>query len=679
MRTTAIYVLVLAISLLIAPSARAAEAAPQAAPPEFVENFRLIDHNGHSHELYNEEDAIAVVLFTQGCGCPIVRQSVPELNRLRDAYADKGVVFFMINANPQDTHADASKEAAEFEIAMPILMDPTQDIVRSLASDRTAEAIVIDPKDKWRIVYRGPVDDRFGYGARKNKADHRWLQDALDARLAGEAVDVARVGTKGCLINFAEHDAISYENDIVPILESKCVTCHTDGGVAPFAMSSYRKVKGWADMMRETVRTKRMPPWHADRETGPYLNDRSLTVKQEAQLLAWLEQGAPKPEEEADPLAAFTPEVNKGWALGEPDLVVELPKAQEIPAEGVVDYRYIPVNTPLTEDKWVSGLEVRPTNAEVVHHALIFVVYPREYEHLQPNSRSGLNGYFAGFLPGAKIVPYPEGTGQFLPKGSTFIFQMHYNTSGRAGTDQTQMALYFCDEPPGEALVIRAAAETEFKIAPNERNKRVRASFKFNKEARLWGVAPHMHYRGSWFQYDIKQGDEDRELLMNVPWYEFDWQPMYFFEKPVAVNEETRILCEGGFDNSRFNPKNPNPEQWVYFGEQSYEEMFIGYLTYSFPYKPEDFAPQEINTAEIIGYGVDLNEETLPGTKWRIVRNIVIEFQEDGKLMDQTGFIKGTWTLDGNIIEIKSPMRNVELGVRGDELLFRGRALNRVQ
>jgi peroxiredoxin len=673
---------VLLLTLIAMVGAFQAGAEPAEMPealPEKVENFRLIDHNGRSWELYDEEDADAVVLYIHGCGCPIVRQSVPAFNRLKEAFAEKGVVFFMLNANPQDTRKDAAEEAADFEVQVPILTDPTQAVARSLGCERTAEAIVIDPQDDWRIVFRGPVDDRFDYGARKAEADNTWLQSALEKHLAGETVEASYVPTKGCLINFLSYDDVSYATDIAPIIASKCVSCHEDGGVGPFEMSSHRKVKGWSSMMRETIMTKRMPPWHADRETGPYANDRALTVEEEAKLVAWLEAGAPKAEDEADPLAERADDTQQKWALGEPDVVLQLPDVQHIPAEGVVDYKYIPVTTELTEPKWVKAVEVRPTNKEVVHHALIFVTYPREYEHLQPESRSGLSGYFAGYLPGAEIVPYPEGTGQFLPPKSTFIFQMHYNPSGRAGDDQTEMGLYFHDTPPDEALIIRAASETDFTIPPHARDKVVTADYRFREPAKLWGVAPHMHYRGSWFRYDIRFPDQEPELLANVPWYEFDWQPMYYFNEAIEVPENTRILCEGGFDNSRFNPKNPNPEQQVYFGEQSYEEMFIGYMTVSYDYQPGDFAPKEINTDDIIGYGIELNEKTLPGSKWRITRRIVLHFLEEGKITDETGYLKGTWEIDGSTLKIDSPVRNVELSIAGDSLLFRGRPLRRVE
>ena len=666
--------LTLITSLFLGTLSAAASESPT--PITHVENFRLLDHTGRSVELYRAADAPAVVLYTHGVGCPIVRNSVPELNRLQQASAEAGVVFYMLNANTQDARSDIAEDAAEYAINMPILQDPTQRIVKSLGSTRTAEVLVLDPQDKWKILYRGPVDDRFDYGAQKETAENLYLETVLKAHLAGEAITPKAVETKGCLISFGEDKAISYAAEVAPILQAKCVNCHSEGGIGPFAMSSYKKVEGWSDMIRETIRTDRMPPWHADPEIKSFHNSLDLTVDERRTLLTWVEQGA-KNESGEDPLAAVKVAHDGQWTLGTPDHVVQIPEPYKLPATGVLDYAYITVPSGLTEDKWLKGVEVIPTAMEAVHHALIFIQYPREYRHVQPDPKGGLDGFFASYLPGGNIQPYPKGTAQFVPAGSTFIFQMHYNTIGKEVEDQTRMALYYHDGPPPEVLHIRAATETEFEIPAGAADHVTEAGYKFRDDATLLGLSPHMHYRGSRFRFDATYPDEKTEALLSVPWYEFDWQPMYYLDTPIAIPKGTKIQCTGAFDNSKFNPRNPDATATVHFGEQSYEEMFIGYLSYSQPYNAEDFKPRDPNPDKWAGYGQPLTNETLTGTTWQIGRRFKLRFEADGKLVINDEH-QGTWKLDGETLDLKTGLRDVTADVVVDELYLDGRPLTRI-
>jgi peroxiredoxin len=651
----------------------------QPAQPGAAEIFRLEDHLRKSWALADFADHKAVVLITHGVGCPIVRQLTAEVERLRDDYAKKEVAFFWLNANRQDTREDIAEEAAEYEVTVPVLVDETQRITHSLGCPRTAEALVIDPKNGWRIVYRGAIDDRFDYGAEKPEVKQAWLRDALDAHLAGEAIATAKTETKGCLIAYKSYEEVSYAHDIAPIIEQKCFTCHHRGGVGPFALSSFRRVDGWSEMIREVVRTKRMPPWHADRASGPFQGDRGLTVEEEAKLLAWIENGAQRGEDEPDPLAAVTPPEKGVWSLGEPDLVVQLREPIEVPAEGVIDYQYITVSTGLTEDKWVRAWEVLPTDETVVHHALVFVLYPKEYRHIQPNTQGGLEGFFASYLPGGDVVPLDPGVGQFLPAGSALTFQMHYTTTGRATTDQTRMGLWFHDAPPANALDIKAAHETDFLIPAHAKDYEVEAWFEFERPATLLGVSPHMHYRGSRFNFHIHQSGGGEVTLLNVPFYEFDWQPMYIFPEPLEIPAGAKIHCVGAFDNTKFNPRNPDPGKAVEFGIQSWEEMFIGYLGISRPRDDARYAPRTVNPGDYVGQGEAITAEALPGQVWRFGRRIEFEFEDNGRVSGAEGRLRGLWTIEGDLVRIKTIIDNVDLTIFHDELLHHGRPLQRVK
>jgi len=671
---------ILPIALAIVLTTFSTHAEPVEPPTEStvakVDDFRLIDQNDRSIQLYHAAEAPAVVLYIHGVACPIVRRSIPELNRLHESFAPKGVVFYMLNANSQDERSDLAEEAQEFDLKIPILKDTTQRIAHSLGCKRTAEAIVLDPKRDWQIMYRGPVDDRFDYGTQKEEAENKYLENALNTILAGGTIATPSIEPKGCLINYLQEDKVSYANVVAPILKAKCVNCHVDGGVGPFAMSSYKKVRGWADMMRETLRTHRMPPWHADPKYKSFHNTLDLSVEERRSLLAWIEQGAQQDGEE-DPLAMVASKGERAWTLGEPDHVVQLPNPEKLSASGVFDYRYIAVPSGLTENKWLRGVEVMPTQEEAVHHALIFIRYPADYRHLEPDPKGGLDGFFASYLPGGNLQPFPEGTAQFAPAGATFVFQMHYNSTGKEETDQTRMALYFNDGPPKEVFQIRGAADTEFRIPPRAKDFPAEATFRVREDMTLLGLAPHMHYRGSRFRYDAVYNDDRKETLLSVPWYEFDWQPMYYFDNPIKLAKGTRIQCTGAFDNSAFNPRNPDPDASVTFGEQSFEEMFIGYVCYSQPYRAEDYQPRDANPDGWAGFGKPLTSETLAGTTWTVGNRFQLRFEAGGKVTANDQF-SGEWELTGETLQLKMPNREFSLEVVNDELFMRGRPLTRV-
>ncbi len=567
--------------------------------PEKVLNFRLTDYEGRSHELYRMRDAEGIVLYFQGNGCPIVRQSLPKIHRLAEKYSDDGIEFLMINPNLQDDAEAVAKEAEEFDIELPVLMDERQSVTRMLGTQRTAEAILIEPK-RWRIMYRGSVDDRFDYGARKDEAENEYLMDAIDAFLAGGEPDPAFTETKGCLINLLPApEQVSYAHDIVPILSKKCMTCHIEGNIGPFEMESHRDVAGWGRMIKQVVLDRRMPPWHADDNYGEWANHSGLTMDEERKLLAWLDAGAPKGGEE-DPLQTAakrlserkTAQSYQGWHFGKPDLVVQVPEPYDIPPEGVLDYEYTYVRPKLEKDQWVRAVQVRPTSLEATHHVLVFLQYPSWYEHLQRDQQAGLEGYFAGYVPGQNPEPAPEGTGKFLPKGSIMIFQLHYNTTGKPHRDQTEMALWFHDAPPERELQTHAVNDLQLFIPPHDPNYVTEASYVMPEAGTLYSFAPHMHYRGSWFEYYVQKPDGPKEKILSVPYYDFNWQLQYRLEEPMHLPEGTVITARGAHDNSARNPFNPDPAAYVEFGEQTYEEMFIGY----FDYAPDssDTSPEKI-------------------------------------------------------------------------------------
>lgn len=563
-----------------------------------VDNFTLLDHEGKAHSLYYYSDASAVVLIVQGNGCPIVRNALPDYKVVTDAYADKGVQFLMINTNLQDRRESIAAEAKEWGIPYPILVDETQLIGESLGLTRTAEVLVIDPKG-WQLVYRGPVNDRLSYERQKQVAEKHYLSDALDAVLAGVEVTIESRGAMGCLINMpgtkSDHAQISYSDTIAPLLQENCVGCHQQGGIAPWAMSEYAMVKGFAPMIREVIRTKRMPPWHADPYIGSWQSDRSLSIEERQTLVHWAEAGAPRGEG-PDPLQGSASQA-LDWPLGEPDLIVDLP-AFDVPASGVVDYQFPVIDNPLDHDVWVRAITIKPGSSEVVHHVLVGTTEAgREVKY---SDESLMKNYLGGYAPGNESHQTPDGTGIFIPKGGAFIFQTHYTPYGKAVTDQTQLALYFHDEPPTNFLRHSVVLNPTIRIPANAKAHPETAYFEFHHDAVLYSVLPHSHYRGKSSTFDLHYPDGTQETILSVPNYDFNWQRGYDFVEPKMLPAGTRLIHTTVYDNSAQNPGNPDPMREVPWGLQSHDEMLYGDFVFSWVEERSDKPIHDHEHTEIV-------------------------------------------------------------------------------
>jgi peroxiredoxin len=546
------------------------------APGEVVDNFRLLDQNGKSHELYYSSDMKAVVLMVQGNGCPIVRQALPALREVRERYSAQGVEFLLINSNLQDKRDTVAAEAREFGIDFPILLDQAQLIGESLGIVRTSEVFVIDPKG-WKLAYRGPMDDRLSY-EKQRPAQKHYLTDALDAVIAGEPVKVAKADGVGCLVNFPERDRkqahanISYSGEIAPMLKDKCVACHQVGGVGPWAMTSYDMVKGFAPMIREVVRTQRMPPWHADPHYGTFEGVRALSDDQRKTLVHWIEAGAPRGSG-ADPLVSVKPDTNE-WKHGKPDLIVEIPP-YDIPATGVIEYQYPRVKNPLGRDVWITALEIHPGAKQAIHHIIA-------NEPVLPGQNERSAGNLGGFAPGMSPIAYPPDTGVFFPKDADFVFQMHYTPNGKAMTDHSKVGFFFreANDPPKYPLHLTALTDFRFQIPPGAKDYTTTVSRPIAKDMLIYNIMPHSHLRGKAGRMTAVYPDGTQEILLNVPKYDFNWQTVYEFAEPKKIPAGSKLVWDMTWDNSTQNPANPDPTQTVKWGDQTFEEMGIGFVRY---------------------------------------------------------------------------------------------------
>lgn len=550
-----------------------------------VDNFELLDQTGASHELYYLSDAKAVVIMTHGNGCSAVRDVMPQFKAVRAAYEEKGVEFLMINSNLGDSREAIVADALDLEIDTPILMDETQIIGESLGLTRTAEVLVINTGN-WQLAYRGSPGE---------------LENTLDSLLAGEAVEVTQTEAPGCEINFpnqasqSEHAQISYAEHVAPILIKNCVSCHREGGIGPWAMSDYNMVRGFSPMMREVIRTKRMPPWHADPAHGKFSNDRSMSNKEIQTLVHWIEAGSPRGDG-PDVLAEYRPGWPE-WSLGVPDLVIDIP-AYEIPATGVVPYQFPTVTNPLDHDVWISAGEILPGSRATLHHVITRFYLPDP--NAKGNPRFGRRGGgLAGYVPGTTGRVYPDDTGTLLPAGATIRFQMHYTPNGKAVVDQSRIGLYFHDEPPKYKLAGTALVNTKILIPANTKAHTESKSQVMKRDVLLYSLLPHSHFRGVASNFVAYYPDGTEEILLSVPAYDFNWQTSYILEEPKKLPAGTKVVHSTTWDNSAQNPANPDPNRDVPWGQQSWDEMLFGAM--SFRYLDEVASDSAVGVAQFQG------------------------------------------------------------------------------
>ena len=536
--------------------------------PIKVDNFRLTDQNLLSHELRRMADDKAVVIVTQQDGCKANHASAAQLKTLQDAYAAKGVEFFMLNSSLTDKREDIQAEATAHGYTMPVLLDRYQLVGEQLGVTRSAEVIVIDPKT-WKIAYRGPA------------ADADTTAKALDALAAGLPVTVASQAAVGCRIDFPNRDKlaqanISYVRDVAPIIEDKCAACHEKGGIGPMPLTSYEQVKSASPMIREVIRTQRMPPWAADPTVGHFLRDKSLTADQTRTLVHWIEAGAPRGEG-ADPLGAKT-FVADEWPLGKPDLVLDIP-AFNIPASGVVNYQHPFTLNPLTKGEWLRASTIKVENRAAVHHVLTGYITdpPKAGSQAFENSWGASMGTYA---VGMESTIEPANTGVYLPAGGAVGFQNHYTPDGHAVTEHTKMALYFYKDAPEKVMHTGVLANQNISIPPNQESWEQRTYMTFPKEALLYAVFPHAHYRGASSQLWLQTPDGKKTLLIALPHYNFTWQRDYDFAQPIHIPAGAKLIAVYTYDNSKRNPANPNPNRTVPWGEQSFDEMLYTQIRY---------------------------------------------------------------------------------------------------
>lgn len=538
-----------------------------------VPNFVLPDPAGKQVGLadFREKNFLAVVFLS--CECPISNQYLPVLNEIQEKYAARGLQVVGINAQAGDTAEKIAAHARDFKIAFPVLCDARQSTADILGAERTCEVFLLDPQRF--IRYHGRIDDRYQYTTKRDTPDRSDLTSALDEVLDGKDVTVKSTEVAGCLISRPRRGAargeITYSKQVARIIQEKCQDCHHPNTAAPFALMTYEDAVNWGAMMKEVVLQRRMPPWHADTRFGDFREERRLSQDEVDTVVAWINDGTPQGNPADLPAPVSYPE---GWRIGKPDVIYELPHEVTIPAKGTVPYLYFETKLNFTEDMYVQACEARPGNRAAVHHIVLF--------YKLPNERGGrmFENWIDGAAPGNIPVQLPEGMGRKIPAGASLVWQMHYTPTGKEEKDRSQYAFKFCKQKPKYESKVASIRNTRFRIPAGDSNFRVDSNFTAPKDLLVYSFSPHMHVRGRDFEYRAVYPDGTREILLSVPQYDFNWQSAYRLKSPKRLPAGTRIECTAHYDNSKGNPANPDPKKNVTWGDQTWEEMMIGYLDY---------------------------------------------------------------------------------------------------
>ncbi len=568
-----------------------------------VADFSLPDAvTGKPVALHDLTGKKAVVVVFTGVDCPVGNLYMPRLRELHEKYKDQGVAFVTINANTSERAEAIAAHAKEYALPFPALADTDGRVAKTLDVQRTCETLLLDTEANLR--YRGAIDDQYGYGTRKDRAVHNYLADALDAILAGKEPETKASSVVGCPLDLASTTArrplprvrpaadaivealkstdpdldtatlgpVNYAQHIAPILQNRCQSCHRPGEVGPFSLLTYEDAQRRAGGILEVLETRRMPPWHADPRYGHFANDRRLSAKERATLLAWIDQDMPRGDAACEPPAKTWPE---GWTIGTPDVVFRVPRPFTVRADGELPYQRFRVKTGFTEDRWVRAIEPRPGDRSVVHHIVIYLLKPgtklRDMDDLE---------HLAAYAPGDLPTRLPEGVAKLIPANSELIFEMHYTPMGKLRIDESTVGMVFAKEPPKHRAVTMAIPNGKFRIQPGDANAEVKSKRTLDSDVRIMGFLPHMHLRGKDFKYTAHYPDGTEEILLSVPRYDFAWQSYYWLAEPKVMPKGTEIRCVAHFDNSPSNPalSEKDIQEEVTWGEQTREEMMIGYL-----------------------------------------------------------------------------------------------------
>ncbi len=551
-----------------------------------IADAAFTDLAGKAHRLSELKAHKGVVIAMTSATCPVSKRYLPSLAKLEKELSAQGIALLLVNPFASEKMDDIKAQFAGLAVTAPYIHDKDKTLTAALQARTTTEVFLLDATRT--LVYRGALDDQYGVDYNLDAPRHRYLTDAVAALLKGETPHIAATAAPGCELDLGDAaksttaSPVTYHRDVARILQQNCVTCHRDGGIAPFALDDLDEVKDRAKVIKRVVSERAMPPWFAanakESEANPWANDCSLAARDKADLIAWIDsKDRPLGNAAEAPAKRAYPEE---WSIGKPDLIVPLSRAYDIKADGFMPYQFDVAETHLTEDKWVTAYEILPSARDVVHHVIVQV---HQKGADTRDREEGAGGYWAVYVPGNGAHIYPDGFARKIPAGARVSFQIHYTPSGQAKKERLRLGLVFAKTAPLYEVKTVAVANRRLSIPPGAANHVEERSQRVPFDMPVTSFMAHMHVRGKAFKYEVTYPDGKTETLLDIPRYDFNWQLRYDLKQPKLIPRGSTVKVTAVYDNSPANKANPDPTKLVKWGSQTCDEMMIGYFEYFTP------------------------------------------------------------------------------------------------
>ncbi len=570
MRSLLIAALLLCLAALAPTSGRAAESAVPIGST--IQDLRFKDIRALNRSLRDLGEHQAFVFVFTTTKCPLVRKYLPRLIELDAEFGARGVQLVAVNVGADDTIRDMASQALEFNAEFPFVKDSDGSVAKALGAERTPTAVVLDGKGS--LVYRGRIDDQHRLGGTRPDVTNADLRAALESLLAGRPINVSETPVDGCLISaerlVADGLQPTFHEQIAPLLHARCAGCHHPGTAAPFSLLTYEDARSQGEMLAEVVADQRMPPWFASPRHGKFQNDPSLTARERRTLLAWVKTGMAEGDPAKSPKPPEFP--SRKWRIGEPDMVITMLQNFDVPAQGYIPYQYVILPHIFFNETWVEAVEILPDNPAVVHHCNM--AYATQ-------NGAGEETFITGYVPGGQAMDvsrFNNGVAFRIPKFAVLALQVHYTSTGKPEKSRISVGLRFPKGMVQKSLRHMVLDTGRLNITPGRAMFPVTVSHVLSNDVTLLGLFTHMHLRGRDMTFFAEAPGQKRETLLEIPNYNFEWQLAYEFAPGTKrLPAGTKLEALAHYDNSAFNPYNPDPKRTVPYGQQTFDEMFNGF------------------------------------------------------------------------------------------------------
>jgi thiol-disulfide isomerase/thioredoxin len=541
-----------------------------------VAELRFVDIRSLERDLKELGDHRAFVFMATNTTCPLVRKYLPKLKQLQAAFADQDVLFVALNVGATDTIREMASQAIEFDLPVYFVKDADGSCVKRLGLRKTPEVVVLDRDHTLR--YRGRIDDQLRIGGTKPQASREDLKAALTELLSDQPIQVTQTEVDGCLIEVATaavptSTVSTWSGDIASLAFQKCAHCHRPNTAAPFPLLTRDDFAANASMITEVLKNETMPPWYAARQHGQFQNDSGLTADQKQMLITWIAAGLPEGDSTKVPSPPTPPDSE--WRIGKPDLIITMKEEHSVPATGFVPYKYVMLPHLFLWETWVEAFEIKPLNPTIVHHCNLAYI---------TKDGAGDNTFITGYVPGGQpmdLGKFDNGVAYKIPAGAVLGLQIHYTTTGTEQAGKIQVGLRFPRREVRKQLHHFVLDPRGWEIPPGDPAFRIESSHTLKHNANLLGLFTHMHVRGRDMTFYADVENQQPETLLQIPNYNFEWQLGYEIAPGYKnLAKGTKIRAVAHFDNSPFNPYNPDPKVPVLYGPQTVDEMFNGFAFY---------------------------------------------------------------------------------------------------